>query len=102
MLVAQNSVTVTDENGNATTEDYTPLGLLEKIYLNNDTSDVVGTYTYTTSSNALIAKYYRGVNPVAMVTKSSGTLTPYYYHYDEKGSITKLTDKSGTLAQSYT
>ena len=39
---------------------------------------------------------------VAMVTKSSGTLTPYYYHYDEKGSITKLTDKSGNTVQDYT
>ena len=36
-----------------------------------------------------------------MVTKSSGTLTPYYYHYDEKGSITKLTDKSGKTVQDY-
>ena len=39
---------------------------------------------------------------VAMVTKSSGTLTPYYYHYDEKGSITKLTDKGGNTVQDYT
>ncbi len=56
----------------------------------------------TTGGNELIAKYYRGINPVAMVTKSSGVLTPYYYHYDEKGSITKLTDKSGKTVQDYT
>ena len=76
--ISENSVTVTDENGNATTEDYTPLGLKEKIYLNNNTSDVVGSYTYDSIGRVTSLKAYRDLRG-ANITEN--------YTYDNLGRV---------------
>lgn len=54
----------------------------------------------TDADGGVKAKYYRGINPVATVTKTAGEATVYYYRYDEKGSVTSMSG-SGGIALSY-
>ncbi len=88
--VGQNSVTVTDENGNATTTDYTPLGLKEKVYLNNNTNDVAGTYSYDKRGRLLSVTAY---------TELGGSYVREKYTYDrlDRVKTQSLTGNSGTL-----
>ncbi len=56
------------------------------------------------SSNEITARYTHGPNidePLAVEVKSGASYTPYYYHADGLGSITGLSDATGTMVQTY-
>ncbi len=51
--IPNNDITITDENGNATTKAYNPIGLLEKVYYDNNPYNTLYEYEYDNNGNML-------------------------------------------------
>ena len=85
--IAANTVTVTDENGNITTQDYRSDGKPDKIYLNNNTSDVVASYGYDSLG--------RQTSETAYKTLRGDTVSDTY-EYDGFDRVMNQTSKENT------
>lgn len=85
--ITANQVTVTDENGNITTQDYRSDGKPDKIYLNNNTNDVVASYSYDSLGRQTSETAYKALH---------GDTVSDAYEYDEFDRPITQTSKENT------
>ena len=83
--IPNNDITTTDENGNATTKAYSPMGLLEKVYYGNNFENTMYEYEYDNKGRLLkdISCMYPG---------TAGMI--YEYTYDDLDRVATKTTKS--------
>ena len=103
----ENRLTGASKSGTTAGYTYDPFGRRISKTVNGkvntflyDGDQVIAEYT---SSNNLITKfvYGPGIDEVVKGLSSKGTVPEWFYHYDGLGSVTNLTNSSGTIIESY-